>query len=67
MRLEELAQLVAPNVLDKKSKKKLPPLPNQYEKKDAGREKKVEVQTVVVKSSGTGKVYGRRSIAQKDV
>lgn len=65
MKLEEIAQLVAPNVLDKKSKKKLPPHPDQYKEKDAGAKEKVSVQTVVVKDTNTGKVYGRRSIHQK--
>lgn len=63
--LLEGKSLIQPNVLDKKSKKKIPPSPNVYKDKDAGAGDDAELTTVVVKDSDTGKVYGRRTIAQK--
>ena len=60
-----LEELIAPNVFDKKGKKMK--YPNVYVHKDAGAKNKVTAQTITIKSSGTGKVYGRRTIYQKEV
>ena len=60
-----LEELIAPNAFDKKGKKMT--YPNVYVHKDIGAKTKVSAQTIIVKSSGTGKVYGRRTIYQKDV
>ena len=60
-----LEELIAPNAFDKKGKKIK--YPNVYVHKDIGAKTKVSAQTVIVKSSGTGKVYGRRTIYQKEV
>lgn len=38
---------------------------NQYKNKDWGKKKKVEIKDVVVRSTKTGTVYGRRTIAQR--
>ena len=38
--------------------------PNQYDKKNYGKKKKVELKDVIVRSSKTGTIYGRRTIAQ---
>ncbi len=40
-------------------------LPNQYKVKDIGGKDKVSAQTVTVKDTKTGKIYGRRTIHQK--
>lgn len=56
-------ELVAPNSFDKKAKEM--ELPNVYDEKDVGAKEKLSAQKVIVKSSGTGKVYGRRTIIQK--
>jgi len=66
-RYKELGEgetITKPNEFDKKAKKMT--YPNVY--KDRGRigaKKKLSAQTVVVKSSGNGTVYGRRTIFQK--
>jgi len=51
------------NILDKKGKEMQ--LGNAYKDKDVGGKDKVSAQTVVVKDTKTGKIYGRRTIHQK--
>ena len=65
MRLEEVAELIKPNEFDKKAKEMK--LPNVYKEKDVGSKTKVTAQTAVMKSTGTGKVYRRSTIYQKEV
>ncbi len=38
--------------------------PNQYDNKNYGKKKKVVLKDVIVRSSKTGTIYGRRTIAQ---
>lgn len=40
-------------------------LPNMYTDKGIGKKMSVKPKTVTVKSSGTGQVYGRRTIISK--
>ena len=61
--LEE--ELVKPNSFDEKGKEMK--LPNVYDEKDVGSKSKLSAQTVVVRNSKNGKVYGRRTIIQKEV
>ena len=39
--------------------------PNQYDNKNWGKKKKVKLNDVIVRSSKTGTIYGRRTIAQR--
>ena len=63
MLLTELKSLIAPNQFDKQGT----PMkyPNVYTHKNIGASKKVRPETVVVKDSKTGKIYGRRTLFQK--
>lgn len=65
MKLLEIAQLIKPNSFDKKGTKMK--LPDVYKEKDAGTDKKVTAQTVIVKNTNTGQVIGRRTIYQKKI
>jgi len=56
--------LIEPNVFDRKGKKMT--YPNVYRNKSVGGKETVSAQTVEVKDSKTGKIYGRRTIYQKD-
>ena len=40
-------------------------IPNMYKKKDAGKKKNVRKEKITVRDTKTGKIYGRRTIAQK--
>lgn len=60
MLLNEVIQLVKPNEFDKKGTEMK--IPNVYKKHEHGQ---VTPQTVIVKNSATGKVYGRRTVYQK--
>lgn len=51
------------NPLDKKGKKLK--LGNVYKEKDVGGKEKVSAQTVVIKDTKTGKIYGRRTLHMK--
>lgn len=56
--------LIEPNEFDRKGKKMK--YPNVYKNKGAGSSQRVSAQTVEIKDSKTGKVYGRRTLYQKD-
>lgn len=60
----KVKQLIAPNQSDKKATEM--GLPSFYDNPDAGAKKKVRREKVVVKDSKTGKIYGRRTITQKN-
>ena len=60
----KVQQLIAPNQSDKKATEM--GLPSFYTNKDAGAKKKVRREKVVVRDSKTGKVYGRRTVLQKN-
>jgi hypothetical protein len=62
----KLRELIKPNELDRKGRGAIP-LPGIYDKKnlDIGATKGIEVATVIVKSTKTGVVNGRRSLYQK--
>lgn len=60
----KVKQLIAPNQSDKKAKEM--GLPSFYINKDAGAKTAVRREKVVVRDSKTGKVYGRRTILQKN-
>jgi len=62
--MEQPKDLAQTNDLDAKGKEMK--LPNQYEVKDIGGKDKISAQTTVVKDTKTGKVYGRRTIHQKE-
>lgn len=67
MKLAELfeKELIKPNEFDQRAQEM--DYPNVYRNKDAGAKNKVRPQKVVVRDSKTGKVYGRRTLYQKDV
>lgn len=60
----KVAELIAPNQSDKKAKEM--GLPNFYTDKDQGKKTAVRREKVVVRDSKTGKVYGRRTVLQKN-
>jgi hypothetical protein len=60
MRLCEVINL-SPNTVKHAELK----LTNQYKNKDWGKKKKIETKDVIVRSSGDGKIYGRRTIVQR--
>lgn len=57
--------LIEPNEFDRKGKKMK--YPNVYRNKGAGSNQRVSAQTVEIRDSKTGKVYGRRTLYQKDL
>lgn len=59
----KLFEIIAPNEFDKKGTAMK--LPNFFTTKNPGAVTKVSPKTVTIKSSGTGKVYGRRTIISK--
>ena len=61
--IEQPKDLAQHNDLDNKSSKYK--LRDMYKDKDIGRKTKVTAQSVEVKDSKTGKIYGRRSFHQK--
>lgn len=67
MKLNEIliseAQIIVPNDFDKKGTKMT--YLNMYKYKDVGRKTALRPETVTVKDSKTGKVYGRRTLIQK--
>jgi hypothetical protein len=62
----KVKELIEPNDFDRKAKSKVK-LKGIYDKKNLniGASKTVSAQTVEVKSTGDGQVYGRRTIYQK--
>lgn len=60
----KVAELIAPNQSDKKAKEM--GLPNFYTDKGQGKKTGVRREKVVVRDSKTGKVYGRRTVWQKN-
>lgn len=61
--LQEIYSLIEPSSTDKGAKVMV--YPNVYKHKKVGAKTKVTKQSVIFKSSGTGKIYGRRTIRQK--
>lgn len=59
----KVKELIAPNQSDKKAVEMS--YPNVYKNKDIGGKKGARLEKVVVRDSNTGKVYGRRTVAQK--
>lgn len=60
----KLKDLYTPNQSDKKAKEMS--LPNYMDNKDAGSKTKVRKEKVVVRDSKTGRVYGMRTVIQKE-
>lgn len=56
-------ELIAPNDFDRKGKAMK--IPNAYKNTNWGKRTKVSAQTVTVRGEG-GKIYGRRTIIQKE-
>ena len=61
--LAEIYSLIEPSSTDKGATPMT--YPNVYKEKKIGAKNKVSKQMVVFRSSGTGKIYGRRMIRQK--
>lgn len=59
----KVKELIKPTEFDKKGVALV--LKNAYQNVNYGKKKKVRPETVTVKDSKTGKVYGRRTIYQK--
>ena len=62
--LNEAKQIIVPNDFDKKGKKMT--YPNMFRYKDVGSKSGIRPETVTVRDTKTGKVYGRRTIFQKN-
>lgn len=60
----KVEQLIRPNQSDKKAKEMK--YPNFYTDKGQGKKTGVRREKVVVRDSKTGKVYGRRTVWQKN-
>ena len=67
VKLNELfeKELIEPTEFDQRAKEMS--YPNVYQNKDVGGKTKISPQKVVVRDSKTGKVYGRRTVYQKDL
>lgn len=67
MKLNEILisekQIIAPNDFDKKGTRMT--YLNMFRYKDVGRKTAMRPETVTIKDSKTGKVYGRRTLIQK--
>lgn len=59
----KLFEIIAASEFDKKGTPMK--LPNMYTCKDIGKKMSVSAKTITIRSSGTGKVYGRRTIISK--
>lgn len=57
-------ELIKPNENDKKGKEMS--YPNMYKNNNYGKETKVRPETVTIRDTKTGKVYGRKTIVQKE-
>ena len=60
----KVRELINPSPSDKGAKE-MSFIPNMYDRKNAGRKKKVRKEKITVRDNKTGKVYGRRVIQQK--
>lgn len=60
--LREIYNLIEPSSTDKGAVEMK--YPNVYKVKNLGAKKKARKETVVIRSSGTGKIYGRKTIYQ---
>jgi len=62
----KLKELISPSEFDRRARKNVT-LPGIYDKKNLniGAKTDVEAQTVVVKDTKTGVIYGRRTLFQK--